>query len=238
MILVRNSGEHSPGPAGDSQGAGGGGLIKLNVIYPVVISPLTNEIKTYNNTIIGLIPRWWNDISGPSDNSQAADPDADHTLSCSPGGGAEANGRWGAQQQEMMLPGVISMTCVGVEYYHGGRSPYSVEWGYNWLVSQQRQIKPTDVFIANSGWLKALTALLNAERQNAAPWDKTIDVADRHHWVLGANGLGFAYSAEEFTGYADGGDVDFTVIPWSKLASYLRKDGIVPQKYWTVGTSD
>lgn len=134
-----------------------------------------------------------------------------------------------------MLPGVISMSCLGGveprEAAHGEGS-YS---GFNWLVSQRRPIRASDVFTPNSGWLKALTALVNTDRQAepAAPWIHALDFADTRHWVVGADGLGLAYSDAEFSGFEEGGEGGVDLIPWSKLAPYLRKDGIVPQADWS-----
>jgi len=128
------------------------------------------------------------------------------------------------------------MTCsvyaFPLDAAHGGGS-YS---GFNWLVSQHRLVRASDIFIKNAGWLKALTALADADRQdlgNLPSWAPKLDFADTRHWVLGADGLGLAYSAAQFTGFEEGGLGGVDVIPWAKLTPYLRKDGIVPQSDWT-----
>jgi hypothetical protein len=74
---------------------------------------------------------------------------------------------------------------------------------------------------------------MNADRQNVGPFAQKLDFADSSHWVVGSSGLGFAYSAAEREGYLEGGGGGvWDFIPWSKLAPYLRKDGIVPKADW------
>ncbi len=204
----------------------------LHLSYPLIASPLTPEAKVYNNAITQLIRLWWADIGAPKDNSQQTDPYTDYALDCAPGGALPPEGGPGVQVIELMLPGVISITCHGYLFPHGGAHGGSSDWGFNWIVSKRRAVQPDDIFVANSGWLKALTALANSYRQDAAPWSKKLDFADRHHWVLGANGFGLTYTIGEFVGYSEGGVGMFAIIPWSKLKPYLNPHGIVPQSDW------
>ena len=230
MIMVHQHQEHAPGPGADPFGEG---QITLDLLFPVIADPRTAEAKNYNTAIRQIIHQWWKTIGGPKDNSQSADPGTGYNLNCVPVGEPEAYGQPPADQ---MLPGVISMSCVAAaDLLASGTANGGLAWGYNWLLAQHRPIQPDDIFAPNSGWLKALTLLLDADRKRfgLAPWATKLDAADRHHWFLGSAGLGFAYSNSEFSGYASPCEGCFDVIPWSKLAPYLRKGGVVPQADWS-----
>jgi hypothetical protein len=125
------------------------------------------------------------------------------------------------------------MSCVAsVQSHETNVANGGFAWGYNWLVAQHRPIQPEDIFSSNSDWRRALTVLVDADR-GKAPWAGKLNIADTHHWVLGSDGLGFAFSNSDFTGYFSPCEGCVDVIPWSKLAPYLRKGGIVPQSDWS-----
>jgi hypothetical protein len=232
MIVIHQHKEHPIGPDVDP---GWGPVIKLDKAYPVISSPLTADAKFYNADIGALMPRWWRGVDGPPNNSLAADSAWDISLDCEPvGQQLPVDGPVPANA--VMLPGVISISCGSYNYMHGAAHGGGFYWGFNWLVAQHRPIKPLDIFAPNSGWLEALTALVDASRNagNNMPGMKLakLDFADTHHWVLMTAGLGLTYAHTEFGNCECGGEGMLYVIPWSKLSPYLRKDGIVPQKYW------
>lgn len=100
-----------------------------------------------------------------------------------------------------MLPGTISMSCSAYFNPHGNGHGGGYYWGFNWLVAQRRPIEPEDIFTPDSGWLKALTALANKDRgSDLASFAPKLDYADRHRWVIGADGMGLNYSMGEFAG--------------------------------------
>lgn len=234
VIMVNQHQEHEVAPRFDD---GGQNPVRLALSYPLIAAPLTPDTSAYNAAIKALIPRWWKDIGGPADNSQAADPGTDYSLVCTPGAGV---GNEVGPPLERMLPGVISMSCSSYVFPHGNAHGGGNYWGFNWLVPQHRPVQPEDIFTPNSGWLKALTALANAARGTNLPAGMPkLDYADRHRWVLGADGLGLNFSTSEFFGFSNGGGGSVTLIGWSQLARYLRKGGIVPPTDWSAaGVSD
>jgi hypothetical protein len=234
MAIVTQQQQHAVGPGVDT---GWGDAIKLDKTYPLISSPLTPDAIAYNEKIKELIGRWWKVIGAPYDNSQKSDPDTDYQMSCLPGGGVVDDGfdnddNGGTPNQDQMLPGVISMTCFAYISLHGGAHGEGQEWGFNWLVAQQRPLKPDDVFRPNAEWLGAITAISNADRGDAPSYAPKLDLADRHHWVVGATGLGLAYTMGYLSGYVEGGAGGFYIIPWSKLHPYLNPHGIVPKADW------
>lgn len=233
LVMINQHQEYAPGPNSDP----GFGDIKLSRQYPSIVPPLTPDAQAYNNYIKALIMRWWHDTGSPLNNSVEADPDTDRALACEPVGEPIEEGAFSAPAGMRMLPNVISMTCGFIYYIHGLPHARGIFWGFNWLVSQRRPIRPLDVFRPDSGWLRALTMLVNADRSagdnnSDIPLAK-LDYADSHRWVLTNFGLGLSYSAEEFENCVCGGLPAFDVIPWSKLAPYLRKGGIVPESDWS-----
>jgi hypothetical protein len=60
-----------------------------------------------------------------------------------------------------------------------------------------------------------------------------LDFSDTTHWVISSQGLGIIYSYSEFSGFESGGMGTLDFIPWSELAPYLRRGGIVPKADWS-----
>lgn len=232
IIIFHQHQEHAPGSGDDQSGQG---PITLDKTYPVIASAFTQDAQAYNDYINWTISRWWSDIDGPLNNTVVADSDTDISLDCEPVGlppPIDVRTPAGA----VMLPGVIAMSCGANQYQLGAAHGGGTYWGFNWLLAEHRPIGPLDVFTPNSGWLKALASLVNADRNandnGASPLSK-LDFADSHHWVLRSDGLGLTYSDGDFENCECGGDGTLDVIPWSKLAPYLRKDGIIPRADWS-----
>jgi hypothetical protein len=237
IVMVSQHQEHAVQKSDLLEDSDHPGPVQLQLYYPLIAAPLTPAAIAYNAEMKGLIARWWKDIGGPKDNSQTADPNTDYWISCTPGAGI-GNGE--GPPFERMLPGVISMSCSASAFPHDSNYSGGLFWGFNWLVAQRRPITPGDIFTPNSVWLKALTALVNTDRGGDLPsYAPKLDYADRHRWVIGADGLGLNYSANDFVGQSQGGAGSVDLIGWDKLEPYLRKGGIVPQSDWSAkGVSD
>jgi hypothetical protein len=212
----------------DEHAAIAGRPVKLDRKYPVIVSKLTPEAKAFNANMQQRAATWWAGMKAPKDNKTASDPNTDYSLDCEPVGAQPRMGDYIVQPDERMLPGVISVTCGSYVFPHNVGHGGGKYWGFNWLVREGREVKPSDIFNMKTHWLAALTALADADRAGHAPWAGKMDFSNTSHWVVETKGLGLAYSMAEFTGYIDGGSGDFDLISWTKLTPYLRKDGIVP----------
>ena len=232
LVVFHQHQEHVPGAGDDKNGQS---PITLDKTYPLIASPLTAEARAFNSKIQQMSAKWW---PGPHDNSTRSDPDTHFKQDCEPVGLApppevEALSLTGHQ----MLPGVISAACETYSFtigYPHGEGNY---WGFNWLMEQRREIQASDVFDMKTAWLKALTVAANAGRNvgfNGVQYP--LDFSDTTHWVVTAQGLGLIYRDSAFLGFLEGGGGTFYLIPWSELAPYLRKDGIVPQCDWSMIT--
>jgi hypothetical protein len=230
IVIFHQIQEHPPG-AGDDQS--NQGPIKLDTTYPLVASPLTREAKAFNTKMRQVVAKWWN---GPQDNSTASDPDTDYSLDCEPVGLAPpVDSKLPSDLQ--MVPGVISVACGNYSYGLGAAHGGGENWGFNWLVHQEREVRASDIFDMKTDWLRALTAAAEADRRSTgAQHYADLDFSDTSHWVVTAGGLGLTYSWAEFGGFEDGGAGMYDSISWSKLATFLRKDGIVPQADWSATT--
>jgi hypothetical protein len=241
VIMFNHTQAH---PLGAGVDTGEGNAITLTEAYPLMAQPLTPDAQAYNAYSSGMMSRWWRDIGGPKDNSVAADPDTDYTIDCEATGPNVPIVDNQLPSTPEMLPGVISMVCIGSSVPHmqspsDGRISMAgvLWWGANWLVAQHRPVKASDIFIANSGWLKAATAIADADRDTTRGPLQKLDYADSHRWVLTNEGLGFAFRQCEFNNFCFNDEGYLEVIPWSKLASYLRKDGIIPRADWSATVS-
>jgi hypothetical protein len=108
MVAFQQHQEHAPGPGDDPYGMGS---ITLDLSYPLIHDPGTRASRDYNDLITRLTTKWWKDIGGPQNNSQAGDPDKNFWLSCTSVGDPAT---WGWPPEDQMLPGVISMSCVAL----------------------------------------------------------------------------------------------------------------------------
>ncbi len=205
--------------------------VQLLLSYQLIAAPLSQDAMVYNSKFKKLFIQWWGDIGGPNYTSQVADPDTDYNLICDPRARFNYEGKQSeARPVESMLPGVISLYCLGYVYPHDTHRHF-YQWGFNWLVAKRRPITPRDIFIPNSGWLNAIIA--DAHKERAFIPLKGIDYADRHHWLLGSMGLGYLYGHDELpSGAINNQAIYFALIPWSKLRPYLNPHGIVPKADW------
>ena len=230
IVIIHQHQKHTPGPEDDPFG---NGPIKLDRTYPLIASPPTPDTQAFDTEMQRRAAQWWAAMDAPKDNSTAADPVTDYSLDCEPVG-LPPPADSPSPDNARMLPGVISMACGTYVYPHGAGHGGGEYWGFNWIVSAHRDITASDVFAPNTSWRAALTAAANAIRPAAPSWGlQKLDFTDPSHWVLERGGLGLSYSYWQFAGYIDGGCGYFALIPWAKLAPYLRKDGIVPRADWS-----
>ena len=229
IVILHQQQEHDPGPGDDDAGQG---PIKLDKTYPLIANPLSQEAKAFNAKMQYMAAKWWGNMDAPHDNTTASDPNTDYSLDCKPAG-LPAPVDAPSPSGEQMLPGVISVACGNYVFTLGAAHGGGENWGFNWLVHEKRELKASDVFSTRTRWLDALTAVVNAGRLAFNPGAQKLDFSDTSHWVVETAGLGLTYSMAEFSGAEDGGMGTFDLVPWSKLAPYLRKDGIVPQADWS-----
>ncbi len=225
--------EHPLGPGADTRS---GSTIHLDRTYPLIASPPTPDTQAFNNEMQRRAAQWWAAMDAPKDNSTAADPDTDYELDCEPVG-LPPPINFPPPAGARMLPGLVSMVCRNDVFWRGaahGAYGFGEYWGFNWLLHQGREVLASDIFDMKTGWLRALTTATNLDRSaGASGVVEPLDFSDTSHWVVTSGGLGLTYSASDFNGIEEGGDGKYVVIPWSKLAPYLRKDGIVPQADWS-----
>jgi hypothetical protein len=203
---------------------------KFERTFPVISAPTTAETKAFDAAMLKMI----------ASNGNGGTEDSDLSIDCEPVGlAAPVDSR--VPTGLAMIPGVISAACRSYLYLHGAPHGYGSNWGFNWLVFQRREIRASDIFDTKTGWLAALNKSAKADQSAAgqtAGSSDPLNLADTSHWVVTTGGLGITYSWSEFAGEEDGGAGMLDAISWSKLAPFLRKDGIIPKSDWSAATPD
>ena len=229
IIIFHQRLEHPPG-LGDDQFKQG--PITLDSTYPLIASPLTADAKKFNAEMHQLAGKWQ---SGQQYNTTDLDSDFDVTSDCEPVGLSPPPDVDGIIPSGLrMVPGVVSDACEVYSYMLGAAHGGGDYWGFNWLLHARRVMRASDIFDVRTKWLEALTKKVNADRSagfNGVQFP--LDVSDTTHWIVTTEGLGLTYPDSYFSGFEEGGEGMYDLIPWSKLAPYLRKDGIVPQADWS-----
>jgi uncharacterized protein len=117
------------------------------------------------------------------------------------------------------------------ERHHWYDRSHSVE--FNWLLKEQRELKPEDIFRAGSGWEEELrTRVDNALRKELVVYDSPAHqpmllrvVSSPRHWHFDSESLGiFELDSREL-----GADHPVS-IKWDDLKPFLRQDIVIPKK--------
>jgi hypothetical protein len=138
---------------------------------------------------------------------------------------------------------LVSATIVN--YYDGhGAHPNQNSSAFYWMVDKQRELKPEDVFLPNSGWdawmeqrldsylHQALDAQSNGDYrtwfpQGDAPKTLQSIVASPERWTLEPKGLTLVFQPYEVACYAC--TPEPLTIPWSDLKRYLQPAFAIPR---------
>src|SRR5271165_5731534 len=209
IIMFHQYQEHAPG-AGDNEN--GQQPITLEKTYPLIANPRPPDAKAFNTKMQQMAAKWW---TGPQNNTTASDPDTNLTLDCEPVGLTPPRDvDVSTPSGYSMVPGVISAVCENYTFILGFPHGEGSYWGFNWVVNQRRELRASDIFDMKAGWLHALTVAANADRGvgfNGVQYP--LDFSDTSHWVVTAVGLGLTYRDSAFTGFLEGGEGTFCLIP-------------------------
>lgn len=175
-------------------------------------------------------------------------------LKATSGDPGKPNSDWKSAAQ----PGVDQQISVSIDFFDGqlleaslgnffdghGAHPNHNSSNFSWLVGKQRELKPEDLFRANSGWDtwmvqridRYLHQSLDAESngnyntwfpQGDAPKLLRSIATDTERWGLNSKGLTIEFQPYEVACYAC--TPEPLTIPWSDLKVYLQPAFAVPR---------
>ena len=188
-------------------------------------------------------PEWkaWN---------KAVEAAAQRLTACAYGCQGEPILQWkadaGVDSDTSVSIGVIGkelVTASVVNMWDGhGAHPNHGTIEFNWLLQEQRELRPEDVFLAKSGWDRALETkceravshqlIQESGAENAQFWLKDLPkklhqiVARSESWRLDSTGLSIIFQPYEVACYAC--TPPPVTIPWSALKLYLNPDFEIP----------
>jgi len=198
----------------------GGGPALLMKTYPQIISPITAETSVFNQQVSALVASLWAAFGAPATLNSPKYAKAVYELN--------ATALEGAPQ---FLPGVM-VVQFNISDQVPGSTGYSESENLNWLLSQERELNPGDIFDLQTDWKDALFTQIDAQ------WTKeggsgSLDAIkdqffDPRHWTLTQNNLEFDPSRNWSTGLDNNGEEGVVItVPWSNLTPFLKKDGLV-----------
>lgn len=135
---------------------------------------------------------------------------------------------------ELANDNIISLVCTDANYMggaHGGATTTTL----NFDLKNNRQLKLADIFEPNTNYLKTLSDLSRADLEAKLQKDDMLDdemlndgvnpkEENFRSWNLTKKGLQINFDAYQVAAYAAGPQE--VVIPYAKLQSILRKDGV------------
>ncbi len=222
---ITRSVQESPARAEEAHAGGDdNGLGTLNASWPQAVA---------------TTPEWiaWNAAM-----ESAAQKMACAETNCAPGWAAEADvDAEVTVALEIVSPRLATATIENFSDGHGAHpNTYSTE--FNWLLKEQRALKPEDVFRAGSGWEQAmqifcnkdLHAKLDSDGQSYETFEpdgqmaKTLHgiVTDPASWRLGGRGISIVWQKYAVACYAC--TPEPTTIPWAELKPYLNPEFALP----------
>jgi hypothetical protein len=117
---------------------------------------------------------------------------------------------------------MVSVTINNFVDGHGAHPNHdSVE--FHWLLDQQRELKPEDVFVPNSGWNAWMQDRLDRylrKALNGEPDNDSGIVTNPRSWRLETNGLTLFFNPYQVSCYAC--TPEPLTIPWTDLKPYLQ----------------
>lgn len=190
-------------------------------------------------------PEWiaWN---------QAIEAAAQKATACTYGCQGEPILQWkadpGVDSDISVSLGIIGkqlVTASIVNMWDGhGAHPNSNTTEFNWLLEQERELRPEDVFLAGSGWDRAMETrcervvsrqlIQESGAENAQFWLKDLPkklhqiVAQPKSWRLDSSGIAIIFQPYEVACYAC--TPPPVTIPWSALKPYLNPDFEIPSQ--------
>jgi uncharacterized protein len=152
----------------------------------------------------------------------------------------------------LVLPGIDDVVTVTVDGFNGAMISASVENDYDghgahptdntaefyWMLGAERALKPTDVFLPNSGWdtwmeqrldsyLKQVLDSNGNDQRQYKPEDLPGIVTNPGDWKLAPAGFSIFFQPYQVACYAC--TPNPMTIPWSDLKPYLQPSFVLPQ---------
>jgi len=153
---------------------------------------------------------------------------------------------------QLVLPGIDDVVTVTVDGFNGKMISATIVNDYDghgahptenssesyWMLSEQRALKPEDVFLPNSGWdtwmekrldsyLKQVLDSNGDDQRQYQPGDLPGIVTNPADWKLEPAGFSIFFQPYQVACYAC--TPQPLVIPWSDLKPYLQPSFILPQ---------
>jgi len=135
----------------------------------------------------------------------------------------------------LVTPELISLMRYTYDDWHGAHGSAD-DKGITWLIREERELRPEDVFDPHSDWAPALARLVferarREERREHRPFrvppasELEAAVSEPSHWVLGERDLRIRFDPRDL-GYNDPDIIDVKV-PWRALSPYLARTALV-----------
>jgi len=206
--------------------------VHLERQIPQIVPPVSPSAAKFNSEIKHFIADIWTNIGAPKTNNPRDDQwDNEYYIWAGVGPSEEAP----PEAWNDMLPGVLSVEFEICSDSLGGAHGSCFPSDFNWLIAAGRVLQPEDLFDATKNWKLALGNYLIAQSQGSQPGDSSMNkyivstAGDPNSWFVTREGLRVGFTSNVFDRCECGGDDLDVLVPWSALAPYLKKGGLVQQ---------